>query len=60
MRDALIAVTAQVAWQRRVPAQLRSIAHGGLGLQIRYAPEPYFVLLAEADRGSAPAGGHAN
>ena len=47
-------VTTQVAWQRKVPAQLRSVVEGGLGLQIRYAPEPYYDLLAEAAERSAP------
>lgn len=46
-------VSTQVAWHRHVPSQLRSAARGGLGLQIRYASEPYFVLLAEAAESSA-------
>jgi Tfp pilus assembly protein PilZ len=50
-----IELSAQVVWQQRVPPRLRSVAEGGLGLKIRYAPEPYFALLAEAARGSAPA-----
>jgi Tfp pilus assembly protein PilZ len=51
-QTAQVDVTAQVAWKRRVPSQLRSVAQGGLGLQIRYATEPYFTLLAEAARGT--------
>ena len=46
-------VSTQVVWQRRVPSQLRNSAKGGLGLQIRYASEPYFALLAEAAESSA-------
>ena len=45
-----LAVTAEVVWRRRVPASLRYIAEGGLGLRIRNAPEPYYGLLAEAAR----------
>ena len=52
-----IALKAQVVWQRRVPPQFRTIAEGGLGLQIRYAPEPYYRLLLEAARGVARRGG---
>ncbi len=51
--EAAIVLNAQVMWQRKVPPQLRSAVEGGLGLQIRYAPEPYYVLLAEAAQGSA-------
>lgn len=50
-----IELSAQVVWQKRVPPRLRNVAEGGLGLRIRYAPEPYFALLAEAARASAPA-----
>ncbi len=49
-----VALTTEVVWQRRVPAPLRSLAAGGIGLRIRYAPETYYGLLAEAARGSAP------
>jgi len=35
-----------------VPLQLRSVVEGGLGLQIRYAPEPYYAMLAEASEDS--------
>jgi Tfp pilus assembly protein PilZ len=49
-----IVLHAQVAWQRKVPPQLRSTVEGGLGLQICFAPEPYYYLLAEAARGSNP------
>lgn len=54
-----IVVNAEVVWQRRVPHQLRSAVQGGLGLQIRFAPEPYYLLLAEAAQGSAPTRGRA-
>jgi len=46
-----IVLDAQVVWHRRVPQQLRSVVEGGLGLQIRYAPEPYYLMLAEAAEG---------
>ena len=57
--EADIVLSTQVAWLRKAPPQLRSVVEGGLGLQIRYAPEPYYVLLAETARGSAPIRGHA-
>lgn len=47
-----IVLNAQVAWQRKVPSQLRSLGEGGMGLQIQYAPEHYYVLLAEAAQSS--------
>jgi Tfp pilus assembly protein PilZ len=47
-----ITLAAQVVWQRRVPAQLRAAAEGGLGLQICYAPEGYYNLLVDAAQGS--------
>jgi Tfp pilus assembly protein PilZ len=49
---ALITLAAQVVWQRRVPAQLRAAAEGGLGLRICYAPEGYYNLLVDAAQGS--------
>ena len=52
--EAAIVLNAQVIWQRKVPPQLRSTVEGGLGLQIRYAPEPYYVMLAEAAQDSVP------
>jgi Tfp pilus assembly protein PilZ len=57
--ETAIVLNAQVVWQRKVPPQIRSAVEGGLGLQIRFAPEPYYVLLAEAAQGSAPARGRA-
>ena len=52
--NAPITLSAQVVWERKVPPRLRTVVEGGLGLQIRYAPEPYYVLLAEAAQGLAP------
>ncbi len=52
--EAAIVLNAQVAWLRKVPLQLRGVVEGGLGLQIRYAPESYYALLAEAAQGLAP------
>ena len=49
-----IALTAEVVWQRKVPPQLRVIEAGGVGLKIRYAPEPYYALLA--DTAQSPTG----
>ena len=43
-----VALTAEVVWQRKVPAQLRIVVEGGVGLKIRYAPELYYALLADA------------
>ncbi len=48
-----VALTAEVVWHRRVPASLRSVAEGGIGLRIRYAPEPYYRLLEAAQQTSA-------
>ena len=50
--ETAIVVNAQVMWRRKVPLRLRSVVEGGLGLQICYAPEPYYVMLAEASQGS--------
>ena len=57
--EADIVVSTQVVWQRKVPPQLRSTVGGGLGLEIRFAPESYYFLLAEAAEGSAPIQGRA-
>jgi len=57
--EAAIVLNAQVMWRRKVPLRLRSVVEGGLGLQIRYAPEPYYVMLAEASEGSVPNRGSA-
>jgi Tfp pilus assembly protein PilZ len=48
-----VVLVANVVWQRKVPPQLRSAVEGGLGLQIRYATEPYYALLAASARPSA-------
>ncbi len=50
-RDSGFALTARVMWQRRVPSELRRLVEGGVGLEIRYAPESYFALLSEAALG---------
>ena len=50
--ETAIVLNAQVMWRRKVPLRLRSVVEGGLGLQIRYAPEPYYVMLAGASQGS--------
>jgi len=55
-QEADIVLNAEVRWQRRVPLQLRSALAGGIGLQIRYASESYYVLLAGAAKTSPPAG----
>ena len=57
--EAAISLSTQVVWQRKVPPQLQSAVNGGLGLQIRHAPEPYYFLLAAAEQGSAPIQGRA-
>ena len=43
-----VALRAEVVWQRKVPHQLRVIGEGGVGLKIRYAPELYYAILADA------------
>ena len=55
-RDSGFALTAKVVWQRRVPAPLRRLVDGGVGLEIRYAPESYFALLSEAALGLSTSG----
>lgn len=47
-----IVLNAQVVWQRKVPVQLRSSLRSGVGLQIRYASEAYYALLAETASGA--------
>jgi Tfp pilus assembly protein PilZ len=49
-----VVLNAQVVWQRKVPFQLRSSLQSGMGLQIRYASESYYSLLADAAGGSSP------
>ncbi len=41
-----IALTARVVWRRAVPARLRTIVNGGLGMQIIWADEAYYGLLS--------------
>ncbi len=41
-----IALTARVVWRRAVPAQLRTVVDGGLGMQIIWADEAYYGLLS--------------
>lgn len=48
--ETAIMLNAQVVWRRKVPPQLRAV-EGGLGLQIRFAPEPYYAMVAEAAQG---------
>ena len=45
-REEPIALTARVVWRKAVPAQLRTIASGGFGLQIIRADEAYYGLLS--------------
>ncbi len=51
-REPDVVLNAQVVWQRKVPLALRSTVQEGLGLQISYASESYYTLLAEASQGS--------
>jgi Tfp pilus assembly protein PilZ len=51
-QTAPVALTAAVVWQRKVPHQLRVAVEGGVGLKIRYAPEPYYAILADVAQGS--------
>jgi Tfp pilus assembly protein PilZ len=41
---------AKVVWQRQVPPLQRAVAEGRVGLEIRYAPNSYFDMLADAER----------
>ena len=51
-----IGVEAVVRWRRVVPLQLRSLARGGLGLQIQHAPANYYEYLQKiGTRGERPA-----
>lgn len=47
-QDPDVVLNARVVWQRKVPWQLRSTLQSGMGVQIRYASESYYALLAEA------------
>ena len=42
-----IRLKARVVWRKNVPARLRGVAKGGIGMQIVWAPEEYYGLLAE-------------
>ncbi len=41
-----VAIVATVANKQLVPPPLRTLAHGGIGMSIRYAPESYYSFLA--------------
>jgi len=49
-----IPVQGKVVWRRVVPHQLRSMARGGMGVQIQRADESYYVLLARWMRTELP------
>ena len=44
---AAIPLQAEVVWRRVVPSQLRSSAHGGMGVRIVRADETYYNALAD-------------
>jgi hypothetical protein len=46
-------VAVRVARRKVVPSRLKSVVHGGLGLQIESAPEPFFRYLAQLQAGEA-------
>jgi hypothetical protein len=46
-RSEAIELRAAVAWARRVPPRLASVAVAGLGLEVRGAPNAYYELVAE-------------
>jgi len=50
-------IRARVARRHSVPARLKSIVHGGIGLALEGAPEEYFRLIGELQgpRETAPA-----
>jgi Tfp pilus assembly protein PilZ len=49
-----IPVQGKVVWRRVVPHQLRSMARGGMGVQIQRADESYYMLLARWMRTELP------
>ena len=49
-----IPVHGKVVWRRVVPHQLRSMARGGMGLQIERADESFYMLLARWMRTELP------
>jgi hypothetical protein len=52
-RSETLELLAVVARARRVPSRLASVAHGGLGLQIRTAPNAYYEFVAEFSKDQA-------
>ena len=55
--DDPIELRTRVVWQKQIPTRLRRVVERGVGLQIRYAPEPYYFMLGEAAQGLAPLSG---
>jgi uncharacterized protein (TIGR02266 family) len=49
-----IPLQGKVVWRRVVPHQLRSMARGGMGVQIERADESFYVLLARWMRTELP------
>jgi uncharacterized protein (TIGR02266 family) len=49
-----IPVQGKVVWRRVVPHQLRSMARGGMGVQIQHADESFYMLLARWMRTELP------
>jgi hypothetical protein len=52
-------IRAAVARRKVVPPRLRTVAHGGVGLQIQSAPEAYFTMIAALQE-MGPAAGEAD
>lgn len=46
-KQAPIRLRAKVVWRKNVPASLRGVAKGGLGMQIVWAPEEYYGMLSD-------------
>jgi Tfp pilus assembly protein PilZ len=45
-----VPMQAKVVWHRPVPPLRRAVAEGSVGLEIRYAPNSYYDMLADAER----------
>ena len=55
-REEPLLMQARVARQKLVPPELRSVAQGGLGLQIDLPPQAYLEFYAELTRTELPTG----
>lgn len=49
-----LVLQASVARQRVVPARLKTVAHGGMGVRIEQAPEEFFTFVAKLQPDETP------